>query len=548
MAKLQITLAQLNPTVGDFEGNFEKIKGSYSISCFSKDDLLVFPEGFLTGYPQEDLVLRPAFMQKVQQYLEKVKALTIGKETAIIIGTPWTRENGKVYNAAVLIEKGVTTFRFKHKLPNYACFDEKRIYTPAKLDEQSPIKFRGVKIGLMICEDMWHQNPAMFLRGQGAELFIAINGSPYEIEKHLIRKAVGKARVEECGIPLLYVNQVCGQDEIVFDGGSFFINETSFVQCAQFMEACFTFRWNSNNPHAEMKRPEFTTRPLSKAGEVYKALKLGLRDYVKKCNFPGVVIGLSGGIDSALTAAIAVDALGADKVKGILMPGPFSSEGSITDAEALAANLSIETHTIPITPLYNTWVNATSIVDHSKTSLTHENVQARFRGLMLMTYSNETGFMVLSTGNDSEVSVGYATLYGDMCGGYNVLKDVPKTLVFQLASYINELHGAERIPTSTITKPPSAELNEDQKDSDSLPPYEILDEILRLMVDEEKSVNEIVALGFNKDTVTKVQRMIYRNEFKRRQACPGVKITGKSYGKDRRYPIVNKYLDDLGEE
>lgn len=517
-------IAQLNPTVGDLDGNFKKIRQVRD--DHTNIDLLVFPEMITTGYPTDDLVLNPHFMDRVEYHIEKFTTESENISSAFIIPTPW-RIDGKLCNAALLIHEGkIVETTYKHHLPNYGVFDEKRIFAAGPLP--SPIEFKGTKLGVMICEDMWFPDVAKNLKEQGAEILIVPNGSPYQKNIADMRMKQATSRVSETRLPLLYLNQVGGQDELVFDGSSFILNNKGEVthQLSSFEEQIGFL----NNPEK--------TSTISKTEEIYKAVTLGLRDYVHKNKFPGVLIGMSGGIDSALSAAIAVDALGADKVHCVMMPSPYTSQESLDDAEACSKALDVKLDTISIEPAMTAFADMLDEhTDETNAGTTFENIQSRARGMLLMALSNANGYMVLSTGNKSEMAVGYATLYGDMCGGFNALKDLYKTQVYELSKWRNTQISV--IPENIITKAPSAELKPNQTDQDTLPPYDILDDILECLIEKELPPKEI---KHDNETVLKVWKMVDLAEYKRRQAPPGVKITQKAFGRNRRYPITNGFF------
>jgi NAD+ synthase len=518
---LDIVLAQLNPTVGDLDRNFTKIR---RVLDQHKDaDLIVFPETITTGYPTDDLVLNPHFMDCVEQKVQEL--VTESKDTALLLPTPW-RVEGKLFNAAILIYDGkIQHSVFKHHLPNYGVFDEKRIF--AQGDFAEPIEFKGTKIGILICEDMWFPNVAAHLKKQGADILIVPNGSPYQTDIHTMRHDQAIARVKETGLPLLYVNQVGGQDELVFDGGSFAMDNKGKV----------THRFPLFNEHiAPLSTAAMHKRP-DETKVIYEAVTLGLRDYVQKNNFPGVIIGLSGGIDSALSAAIAVDAIGAENVHCVMMPSPYTSQESLNDAEQCAKLLGVKLDTISIEPAMTAFGDMlTESIEGESAGTTFENIQSRARGMLLMALSNASGKMVLSTGNKSEMAVGYATLYGDMCGGFNALKDLYKGQVYALSKWRNNQSPA--IPDNIITKAPSAELKPNQKDQDTLPEYDVLDDILQSLIENNTSPDDI---PHDRAIVDRVWKMLDRAEYKRRQAPPGVKITAKAFGRNRRYPITNGF-------
>jgi NAD+ synthase len=546
--RLAIALAQLNPTVGGIEGNVDCILKAREQARALGADLMLASELVVCGYPPEDLVLKPAFIDAVLAGIQTLAQATSDGGTAILVGSPW-RDQGKVMNSALLLDQGrIASVRYKHDLPNYGVFDEKRLFAPGPLP--GPMPFRGVRLGVMVCEDMWTPDAAECLQESGAELLLVPNGSPYEFEKRDQRIQLAIARVTETGLPLAYVNQVGGQDELVFDGASFVINADHRLaaQLPCFQEAVALTHWRR-----EGERWVCEEGPLEKPAEgleaIYAAMMLGLRDYVNKNRFPGVLLGLSGGIDSALTAIVAADALGPDKVRAVMMPSPFTSRESLEDAAEVAKLLGIRLDSVSIEPAMAAFDGMMKpLFDDLPRDIAEENIQARARGITLMALSNKFGSMVLSTGNKSEMSVGYSTLYGDMCGGYSVLKDVYKMTVFALSRWRNQtlpvgaLGPAGRvIPERIITKPPTAELRPNQTDQDTLPPYAVLDDILDAIIEHELGVDEIVARGHDRATVLKVWRMVDVSEYKRRQAPPGVKITRRAFGRDRRYPITNAF-------
>ena len=548
--RLQIAIAQINPTVGDIAGNARKLHDAHAEGARQGADLVVASELCLAGYPPEDLILKPAFISACEAAAQELAAATRGGP-GFIIGCPW-RENDKVYNAALLLEGGrVASVRLKHELPNYGVFDEKRVFAAGPAP--GPIAFRGVRLGVMVCEDMWFPDVTETLQESGAELLIVINGSPFESDKRDQRLSFAVARIKESGLPLLYVNQVCGQDELVFDGASFALDAGCHLraQAPEWQEAVIPTVWRRLPDDRWTVEPGAMTPPVDDLRAIYQAMVLGLRDYVRKNRFPGIVLGLSGGIDSALSAAVAVDALGADQVHCVMMPSPYTSRESLEDAADVAKLLGVDLRTIGIGPAMEAFAAMLApAFGNRPPDITEENIQSRARGVTLMALSNKFGWMVLSTGNKSEMSVGYATLYGDMCGGFAVLKDVYKTTVFALARWRNEtrpegfLGPAGRVmPERVITKPPSAELKPDQTDQDMLPPYDVLDDILESLIEREMTVAEIVDRGHPEGVVRAVWRMLDRAEYKRRQAPPGVKITRRAFGRDRRYPITNGFQD-----
>ena len=546
---ISIALAQYNPIVGDVGGNLSLVRSARAAAAAEGADLVLFSELFLVGYPPEDLVLRPALVTAAANALRALEHESAAGGPALAVTLPWS-EHGRLFNAVALVADGRSDLRYKHELPNYGVFDEKRVFTPGPLPE--PIDFRGARLGLPICEDVWFAATAHHLAGQGAELLLVPNGSPYEADKSQRRLHLIRERVSETGLALAYVNQVGGQDELVFDGGSFVVNTTGDLACVmpRWTETVRLTRWHRHgHRYCCEGTGEWAEEPRLQA--IYHAMMLGLRDYVRKNRFPGVVLGLSGGIDSALSAAVAVDALGAARVTGVRMPSRFTTALSLDDAEESARLLGIALDTLSIE-------DAVTAAEHTLSGsftgrardITEENLQARVRGLLLMAFSNKFGSMVMTTGNKSEMSVGYATLYGDMCGGYSVLKDIYKTEVFALARWRNAQRPAGAlgpegpvVPESSITKAPTAELRPDQTDQDSLPPYDVLDAILQSLVEDERSVNEIVDQGYARDLVLRVQQLLYTAEYKRRQAPPGVKITRKGFGRDRRYPITNAFRE-----
>ncbi|MDB5361676.1 MAG: nadE [Rhodospirillales bacterium] len=546
--RLKISLVQLNPTVGDIAGNAAKLTDALATARGQGADLLVTSELFLAGYPIEDLVLKPAFLDAIEQAVEGLMAET-ASGPALLLGAPW-RHEGKVYNAALLLDRGaLRAVRFKHDLPNYGVFDEKRVFAAGPAP--GPIAFRGMRLGVMICEDMWTPDVAETLEESGAQMLVVLNASPFEADKQDERIQLAVQRVQESGLALLYVNQVGGQDELVFDGGSFALDRKFRlqVQAPSWREAVVATEWMLDDDERWVVEPGVMTRPEEGLAAIYQAMVLGLRDYVTKNGFPGVVLGLSGGIDSALSAAVAVDALGPERVHGVMMPYRYTSTDSVEDADQASDLLDIELRSIDIAPAVDAFggMLANAFAGRDSDS-TEENLQARARGMVLMALSNKFGWMVLSTGNKSEMSVGYATLYGDMCGGYAVLKDVYKTTVFALARWRNAHRpvgalGPEGavMPARIITKPPSAELKPGQTDQDTLPPYDVLDDILACLIERDMTAAAIVARGHASEIVMRVWRMLDRAEYKRRQAPPGVKTTRRAFGRDRRYPITNSF-------
>ncbi|MFO0998147.1 MAG: NAD+ synthase [Alphaproteobacteria bacterium] len=548
---LAIALAQINPIVGDLAGNAALIRVARAAAARSGADLVVFTELSLCGYPPEDLVLRPRFQASVAAAIEALAKETADGGPGLVVGALNRTEKG-LHNSAYVLDGGrILAVRDKHDLPNYGVFDEKRVFAPGPLP--GPVSFRGVRLGVMVCEDMWTPDVSECLGESGAEILVVINGSPYETKKQDERINLAVARVVETSLPLIYVNQVGGQDELVFDGASFVLghDRTLRAQCASWREDLLLTRWQRAGGGA-WECEESGCRATPDGHEaIYRAMMLGLADYVRKNKFPGVLIGLSGGIDSALTAAVAADALGADRVRCVMMPSPYTSQDSLEDAAEAARLLGVRLDSVSIEPAMAAFETMLKpLFDALPPDATEENIQARARGITLMALSNKFGHMVLSTGNKSEMSVGYATLYGDMCGGYSVLKDVYKTEVFALSRWRNQtrpegaLGPAGRVmPERVITKPPTAELKPNQKDEDSLPPYALLDRILEGLIEEQLGVEELVERGLPRETVARIWGMLKRAEYKRRQAPPGVKITRRAFGRDRRYPIVNAYVN-----
>ncbi len=546
---LTIVLAQINPTVGDVVGNARRLSAARSEAGAMGADLVVTAELALSGYPPEDLVIRPSFQETVGREIQGLADETATDGPALLVGTPWV-EDGAVYNAAVLLDGGeIAGIRRKHDLPNYGVFDEKRVFAAGPLP--GPINFRGVRLGVMVCEDMWTDEVTECLQESGAEILVVINGSPYEVDKTDQRLNLAVARVVESRLPMIYVNLIGGQDELVFDGASFVLGDDAALraQAPSWREALLPTRWARENGAWRCETAELHA-PDAGLAAVYEAMTLGLRDYVAKNGFPGVIIGLSGGVDSALTAAVAAAALGPDRVRCVMMPSPYTSTESLQDAAAAANALGVRLDTLSIGPAMQAFETMLRpFFGNLPPDATEENIQARARGLALMALSNKTGAMVVSTGNKSEMSVGYATLYGDMCGGYSVLKDVYKTTVFALCRWRNA-HlpkgglgpAGAVIPETVIAKPPSAELRPGQRDEDTLPPYDVLDAILDCLIECDMGVDATMErTGFDRPLVLRVWRMLLGAEYKRRQAPPGVKITRRSFGRDRRYPIVNAF-------
>jgi NAD+ synthase len=543
-AALTLAIAQVNPTVGDIDGNATLLS---RLRRTAGDGLVIAGELALSGYPPEDLVLKEAFQRRIVDAAERLARDTADGGPALLLGAPW-RIDGALFNAALLLEQGrIAAVTLKHDLPNYGVFDEKRVFRPGPLPQ--PIAFRGLRLGVMICEDLWTPPVSAHLAAAGADVLIALNGSPFEVDKIITRQRVAAARARETGRSVLYVNLVGGQDELVFDGGSF----------ATDAEGRITLRapaWAEGITLAPLVPAngaliaEGPVHPETTGLEaIYAAMCLGLADYVRKNGFPGVVIGLSGGIDSALTAAVAVDSLGAERVRCVMMPSPYTSVESREDAAEVARLLGVTLDEVSIEPAMEAFDRMLApLFAGLSRDITEENIQARCRGLILMAISNKFGQMLLTTGNKSEMSVGYSTLYGDMCGGFSVLKDIYKTTVFALARWRNQHHpmgalgpAGRVMPERVISKPPTAELKPNQTDQDTLPPYELLDQILMMLIEDEASLDAVTAEGFDEAMVRRVWQMLDRAEYKRRQAPPGVKITPRAFGRDRRYPITNGF-------
>ena len=558
--KLNILFVQGDPWVGDLPGNAAKARAALEKGVAEGADLVVLPELFISGYPPEDLVLREAFVRACMEEVRALARQTKGKNAALLIGTPWL-EDGNAHNSVALLQDGgIAAVRHKHDLPNYGVFDEKRVFAPGPLPE--PVDFRGVRLGLPICEDIWTPQVAAHLMERGAEALLVINGSPFEIGKQGARKRLVRERILETGLPIAYLNLVGGQDELVFDGGSFALNPTDDGDVpASGEDVAFRLpRFDVASGLATLQdmagglrfAPGHMAERPGELEAIWRACVLAVRDYVDKNRFPGVVIGLSGGIDSALTATIATDALGPERVHCVMLPFRYTSPESIEDAAEVARRLGVHYDVIPINKPVEAFFEALSEkFANLPPGTAEENIQARSRGNILMAISNKFNLMLLSTGNKSEMAVGYATLYGDMSGGYNPLKDIYKTTVYRLAEMRNETRPAgclgpegAVIPPRVITKPPSAELKPDQRDEDTLPPYEILDAILHNLIEQRRSVEETAEkLDLDRALVARVQNMLFVAEYKRRQAPPGVKITSTSFGRDWRYPITNAYRE-----
>lgn len=538
MSTLRIVMAQLNMLVGDIESNADKvIAAAHRARDEMQADAIIFPELTLTGYPPEDLLLRSGLHSRVLVELERVKQKVSGID--VVLGYPHPASGG-LFNAASLLRDGHTVATYhKHYLPNYSVFDEKRYFGAGK--EACVVEIKGIKVGLTICEDVWHPEPMAMVAEAGAELILNLNASPFHTGKELEREEVMAVRVAECHLPVIYVNLVGGQDELIFDGRSFVMDSDGQVlqRAPSFTEDLYLVELDYDGEAVSPRLGEMAPVQGDEAA-VYQALVLGVRDYIEKNGFRGVVLGLSGGIDSALSLAIAVDAIGADRVEAVMMPSRYTAGMSVDDAEEEAKLLGVDYQVITIEPLFKAFLESLAHeFEGLPVDTTEENLQARCRGVLLMAISNKKHKIVLTTGNKSEMAVGYATLYGDMAGGFDVLKDVPKTLVFELSRYRNSLGYV--IPQRVIDRPPSAELAPDQKDSDSLPDYPVLDAILELYVEQDYCLRDIVQAGYDEETVRRVITLVDRNEYKRRQAAPGVRITRRAFGRDRRYPITSGF-------
>ena len=548
--RFRIALAQLNPVMGDIHGNLLKARAARAEATKAKADVVLFSELFIVGYPPEDLVLKPALQSDAREAIEKLAKDTADGGPAVLIGAPWV-ENDNLYNAFLFLDGGKIAGRtFKYDLPNYGVFDEKRVFAAGPLP--GPFNIRGVRVGVPICEDIWTSEVTECLAETGAEILAVPNGSPFEAGKEDVRANLIAARVTETKLPLIYLNQVGGQDELVFDGGSTVVNAdcSTAIVMPSWQESLVISEWTRRGATWVCATGERAASE-ERSHSVYHAMMLGLRDYVNKNRFSGVVLGLSGGIDSALSAAVAVDALGKERVRCVMLPSKYTSKDSLDDAAECATALGVSYDSVPIEGVVEAFNNTLApTFSNRRADTTEENIQSRARGVILMAISNKFGPMVLTTGNKSEMSVGYATLYGDMCGGYNVLKDIYKTEVFRLARWRNQFvpQGAlgpkgRVIPERIITKAPTAELRENQKDEDSLPPYEMLDGILECLVENEMTFEDTCAKGYHPATVKRIEQLLYVSEYKRRQAPPGVKISARNFGRDRRYPITNAFRD-----
>lgn len=535
MKSFKIALAQFSPHIGNIEANAQKMLEQVNEAKKQKADLIVFPELSTVGYPAEDLLLRPSLAKRTQKAFELLSQV---KDIVVVFGFVNQTEDGQRYNAAAVMKDGqVLGIYNKQNLPNYGVFDEKRYFSEGQ--QHLVFEYLGHKFGVLICEDAWSLNTVHQLSQLNVETVLVLNASPYEVGKPQHRLTTMGELAKQLHINLVYTNQVCGQDDLIFDGTSFVINQdgTTALQAPSFKEDLYYAEYA-----AEQKAFKVTTISpvLDTMAEIYQGLVLATRDYIQRSGFAGVILGLSGGIDSALTLAIAVDAIGADKVQAVMMPYSYTAQISIEDAAAQAKNMGVTFGIAEINPVVNSFMHTLyPFFGNSPADATEENLQARARGTLLMALSNKFGNLVLSTGNKSELAVGYCTLYGDMAGGYAVLKDVYKTIVFELAKYRNSLSETPVIPERVITRPPSAELRPDQKDQDSLPPYDILDAILYAYIEEDMSQDDIIAKGFEKEVVEKVIRLVDRNEYKRRQGAIGPRISSRAFSRERRYPIVN---------
>jgi NAD+ synthase (glutamine-hydrolysing) len=535
---VKVALAQVDLVVGDVAGNAAKIiEHAARARDTERADIVVFPELSVCGYPPEDLLFHAGLRHDIEAAVEKIRAEVAG--IAVLLGFP-EYKGDDIYNACAVLHDGEVLAHYrKHRLPNYAVFDEERYFTAGR--HAAVFSLNGIRIGLNICEDVWNREPMNASRAAGAECVIVINGSPFEVNCQENRENAVRKRIAENGIPVVYVNHVGGQDELVFDGGSFVMDSGGSVvyRARSFEESMHTVELEGAATGVEIERARVAS-PYDRVERVYRALVLGTRDYVTNHGFPGVIVGLSGGIDSALVLAIACDAIGADKVRAVQMPFRYTSAMSQEDSARQAQTFGIQYDVIPIEPMYEATIRQLApVLGETEPDATEENIQSRCRGVLLMAISNKTGRMLLTTGNKSEMAVGYATLYGDMAGGFAPIKDCSKSLVYELARYRNTLGAA--IPERVITREPSAELRPDQKDSDALPPYDVLDPILQAFIEDDLSVAEIEQRGFDRKVVIRVLEMVKRNEYKRRQAPPGVRISGRAFGRDWRYPITSGY-------
>ena len=548
---ISFALAQVNTTVGDITGNIDNFRKARIQAAKDRVDILLTSELAVSGYPPEDLILKHSFLNMVAKHVKSFAKETKDGGPAVLLGTPW-KKRGKIFNAVLLLSRGkILAEVLKCELPNYGVFDEKRIFSPGS--NPQPVKFNSVRLGVMICEDMWNPKVAKSLAQKKADILISINGSPFELGKMKERLSLARTRAKENKLPMIYLNQIGGQDELVFDGNSFLMspNGTQVLRMPSWKESLMYGRWNNVRKQWLTPSKEKSNNINNDLKNIYHALVLGLRDYVRKNKFKGVIIGLSGGIDSALTATIAVDALGSESVQCVMMPSPFTSTASLIDAKKVSRNLGIQFENISIQPAIRSFKRM--IEKNAKLRVltnVFDNIQARSRGVTLMSLSNTNGYLVLSTGNKSETSVGYVTIYGDMCGGYAVLKDIYKTTVYELAKWRNknfshQFLGANQsiIPSRVFSKAPTAELHRNQKDQDILPPYKKLDGILKHFLEEDMGVQQVIKRGYSAKIVKKIWQMLILAEYKRRQSPPGIKVTKRAFGRDRRYPITNRFFD-----
>lgn len=548
---LTLALAQINLIVGDIAGNTTRIIAAIQAAEAKGANLIIFPELSITSYPPEDLVLRSDFLNQVESAIDIIASHST--EIDVLVGFP-SKVEDQLFNSAVYLRNGAILKKFdKRKLPNYGVFDEARYFSEGKELQDNVVELNGIKLGLLICEDIWYSTPSLVAKQADADIILVMNASPYSTTKHQQRLDTLRQRISETNLPIVYLNQVGGQDELLFDGDSMVMdsNGALLLQSKPFCEDLYYVKLIKSSSHIlhieNITAEELLAKPTSSIATLYEGLVTAVRDYVCKNHFKGVVLGLSGGIDSALTLAIAVDALGKNNVQAVMMPSDYTANMSLEDAEWEAKTLGVDYQIIPIMPLFKRFQESLTplFTQLNKTNFdkTEENLQARIRGNLLMAISNKTGRMLLTTSNKSEIAVGYATLYGDMSGGFSVIKDIYKTMVFELARYRNSISVV--IPERVITRPPSAELAPNQTDQDSLPSYEILDQIIELFVEHDLSIDEIVAKGFDRSTVESVVRLIFINEYKRRQAAPGPRVTERAFGRNRRYPITSGFNPSL---
>ena len=550
-SSVSVALAQLNPHLGDVSANCQKLLQMRERAAAKGADIILTPEMFLAGYPADDLVLRADFMDRIEAAISRLAKATADGGPAIIVGAP-CRDKDVLYNSAFILDGGkIVARRDKVNLPNYGVFDDKRHFTPGQL--QGPVLLRGMRLGIAVCEDIWFPDLCEMLGETGAEIILSLNASPFENAKTDMRMMHAVSRMTETGLPFVYVNMVGGQDELVFDGSSFALNLGGKIasQMPSFSEGLSLLEVRSQSGTCHLTGQ--ISRPAAAEEDVWRALTLGVRDYVEKNGFPGVILGLSGGVDSAIVAVLAVDALGPERVRVVMMPSDYTADISLADAEELADNLGLTLETIALRAgmdAFDSMLEAS--LEGTEMDLTEENIQSRLRGMILMALSNKFGNMVLATGNKSEYAAGYSTLYGDMCGGFAPIKDVWKTEIFKLCEWRNTAlprgvlgPDGEVIPRRIITRPPSAELRPDQQDTDSLPPYDILDAILIALTEEMADTDTIVSRGYERETVERVSAMLFRTEYKRFQAAPGPKVTPRAFGRDRRLPLTSGFKPHL---